>query len=162
MRSRVAKPVFVPARACAAFARGTSRAPLSHSRSASQWIAATILKVTSGSEKNDRNSAAVVKPRRLPLKVADEQGTLAVGLQDAQFDAFSRRRDAEMVAHRHLDEGRDVKQLVLLLADAGRADLARPHRKHVGVDFAKRVADLIDDQRQFAVGANSRNRPTAD
>ena len=38
--------------AVAASGRLTSRAPLSHSRRASQWIAATILKVTSGSAKN--------------------------------------------------------------------------------------------------------------
>jgi hypothetical protein len=48
----------------AASGRGTSRAPLSHSRNASQWIAATILKMTSGSEKNGRNSAAEVKVLR--------------------------------------------------------------------------------------------------
>jgi hypothetical protein len=82
-----------------------------------------------------------------------EQGTLAVGLQDAQFDAFSRRRDTETVAHRHLDEGRDVKKLVVLLAHSGLADLAWLHRKNVSVDVAKRVADLIDDQDQFASGA---------
>jgi hypothetical protein len=35
--------------AVAASGRLTSRAPLSHSRRASQWIATTILKVTSGS-----------------------------------------------------------------------------------------------------------------
>jgi hypothetical protein len=42
--------------------------------SASQWIAATTLKVTSGSAKNERNSAAVLRLRRRPLKVAARRG----------------------------------------------------------------------------------------
>jgi hypothetical protein len=47
---------------------------LSQSRNASQWIAAKIFKVTSGSEKTDRSSAGMVKARRRPLKVADSRG----------------------------------------------------------------------------------------
>ena len=108
--------------AVAAFGRGTSRAPLSHSRKASQWIAATILKVTSGSAKNARNNAARGQAAAAADEGRGEQGTFAVGLENAQFDALSGRRDAEMIAHRHLDEGRDVKQLFLLLPQAGIAD----------------------------------------
>ena len=44
--------------AAAALGRGTSRAPLSQSRNASQWIAAMILNVTSGSAENARNNPA--------------------------------------------------------------------------------------------------------
>ena len=139
--------------AAAAFGRGTSRAPLSQSRSASQWIAATILKVTSGSAKNDRSSAAVVRARRRPLKVAASRGPSRSVSRMRSLTLSSGRRNPEMIAHRHLDEGRDVKQLVLLLPDAGGADLARLHRQHVGVDVAEGVADLVDDQRQLAVGA---------
>ena len=65
-------PLFVLAGA--ALGRGTRRAPLSQSRNASQWIAATIFKVTSGSSTNDRNNAAVVRSRRRPLKVAASRG----------------------------------------------------------------------------------------
>src|SRR5580692_615486 len=58
-----------------------------------------------------------------------------------------------MIAHRHLDEGRDVKQLFLRLPDAGIADLAGLYRKDVTVDIAEGVADLIDDQGKRPVSA---------
>jgi hypothetical protein len=61
-----AKMVF----AAAALGRLISRAPLSLNRRASQWIAATILKVTSGSVRKARSSAALVRLRRVPVKVA--------------------------------------------------------------------------------------------
>jgi hypothetical protein len=60
LHSPVAKTVFTGF-AGTVLGRGTRRAPLSQSRSASQWIAATIFKVTSGNEQNDRNSVAVVR-----------------------------------------------------------------------------------------------------
>src|SRR4051812_5428016 len=82
-----------------------------------------------------------------------QQGAVTVGFENAQPDALSRRHDPEMIAHRHFDEGRDVEQLFLLLPDAGRADLARSYRQHVGVDIAKGVADLVDHQRELATAA---------
>ncbi|MEA2912699.1 MAG: hypothetical protein QOJ15_4780 [Bradyrhizobium sp.] len=84
-----------------------------------------------------------------------EQGAFAVGFQNAQFDPLSGRRDAELIAHRHLDEGRDVKQFFLLLPNAGIAEFARLYQKHVSVDVAKSVADLIDQKRKFAAGAGA-------
>src|ERR1700686_3815898 len=63
------------------------------------------------------------------------------------------QRDGKMNAERHLDEGRDVKQFCLLLPNSGFAELARLHGKYVGVDVSKRVANLIDDQGEFAVDA---------
>src|SRR5262249_25298458 len=57
-----------------------------------------------------------------------------------------------MIAHRHPGKGGDVKQLVLLLPDAGGADFAGPNRKDVGMVLAKRVADLVDDEREAAAG----------
>ena len=76
-----------------------------------------------------------------------------VGLQNPQPDAFSRRRNAEMITHRHIDEGRDVKQLVVVLPDTGDADLAGLHRKHVSVDVAEGVADLVDEKGKAAIRA---------
>src|SRR5260370_9677778 len=58
-----------------------------------------------------------------------------------------------MVAHRHPDEGGDVKQFFLLLPNSGFAELARLHGKYVSVDVPKSVANLVDDQGEFAVGA---------
>jgi len=60
--------------AAAACGRGWSLAPLSQSRSASQWMAANILKLTSGSATNDRSRAEVVSAARRPLKVAASRG----------------------------------------------------------------------------------------
>jgi hypothetical protein len=51
MRMDIAPPMF----AAAASGRGNRRAPLSQSRNASQWIAATIFKVTSGGANSDGN-----------------------------------------------------------------------------------------------------------
>jgi hypothetical protein len=47
---------------------------LTQSRKASQWIAATIFDVTSGSEKKARNSAAAVRLCRVPMKLAASRG----------------------------------------------------------------------------------------
>ena len=58
-----------------------------------------------------------------------------------------------MIAHRHLDEGRDVKQLVLHLPDAGGTRLVGIYREYVGMDIAEGVADLIDDKGKPPVGA---------
>src|SRR5690349_13140026 len=82
-----------------------------------------------------------------------EQGTTRVGLKDAEPDAFARWRYPEMIAHRHLDEGRDVEQLFLALPHAGGTDFVLPDRQHVRVDLAKGVADFVDDEREGAVGA---------
>ena len=49
LRAPADKPVVT-------FGRGTSRAPLIQSRRASQWIAATILNVTSGKARHARSS----------------------------------------------------------------------------------------------------------
>jgi hypothetical protein len=69
----LAKLVLSAAPAIGASGRGTRRAPLSQSRRARRWIAATILNVTMGGESNERNSAAVVMAWR-PLKVAAGKG----------------------------------------------------------------------------------------
>src|SRR4029079_9445050 len=82
-----------------------------------------------------------------------ERRAFAAGFQNSQLDAFARRQHTKMVAHRHFEEGRDVEQLVLLLAYAGVADVARGHGQHVGMDAAKRVAHLVDQQRQLAIRA---------
>ena len=87
------------------------------------------------------------------IESCGEQGTFAIGLQDAQPDALLRRQDPEMVAHRHLDEGRDVEQFFLALPHAGIADLVRHYRQHVGMDIAKGVAHFVDHERQLAIGA---------
>jgi hypothetical protein len=81
--------------------------------------------VTSGRRKNARSNSSVLSARRLPLKVAASRGAFAVGFQNSQPDALARRQHAKMVAHRHLDEGRDLEQFVLLLPHAGVADFAR-------------------------------------
>jgi hypothetical protein len=69
--------------------RGTNRAPLSHNRSACQWIAATILRVTSGSPAKARSSEDVVSGWRRPEKVGGEQGPFGIGLQDVQLHLFA-------------------------------------------------------------------------
>src|SRR5258708_35250613 len=56
-----------------------------------------------------------------------------------------------MIAHRQLDEGGNMKQFLLLLPDAGNAELARLHGKHVGVKIPKSVANLVDHQGEPAV-----------
>jgi len=58
-----------------------------------------------------------------------------------------------MIAHCHLDEGRDGEQFFLFLPQPGSAELAWLHRKGVGVDIAKRIADFIDDKRKLTPGA---------
>ena len=99
----------------ASFGRGTSRVPLSRSRTASQWIAATIFRVASGRAKNARSSAAVVRARRRPLKVADSAPDRAIVLQQA------------MVAEeRHKTFGGEVQHL----ARWGGPD-RRAHRREV-------------------------------
>jgi hypothetical protein len=40
-----------------------------------------------------------------------------------------------------------------LLPQPGFVEFTRLHRNHVGVEAAKRVADLVDDQRKLAAGA---------
>ncbi len=112
-----------------------------------------IFSVTSGKAKNARSNSTVLSARRRPLKVAASSGPVAVGLQDAQLDVLLRRQHPEMVAHRHLDEGRDVEQFVLALPHAGIADVSRLHRQHVRMDLAKRVAHFVDDERELAAGA---------
>ena len=124
--SALAKPVLSAASRLRHRTRH-QRAPLSHSRSASQWIAATILKVTSGNAKNDRSSAAVVRARRRPLKVAASRGPSRSVSRMRSLTLLRRRRNPEMIAHRHLDKRRDVKRLVLRLPDSRRADVAGLH-----------------------------------
>ena len=85
-----------------------------------------IFSVTSGKAKNARSNAGRVERAAAAIEGCREQRTtVLIGLQDPQLDAFSRRRDPEMVAHRHLDEGRDVEQFVLALPHAGIADVSR-------------------------------------
>jgi len=80
----------------AAFGRGISRTPLSQSRSASQWMAAMIfITVTTGSAKNERSNANVFKGAASAIEGCSEQRAIAVGFQDTQFDAISRRKNPE-------------------------------------------------------------------
>ena len=69
--------------------------------------------------------APMVRARRRPLKVAASRGPSRSVSRMRSLTSLGRRQDPEMIAHRHLDEGRDVEQLVLLLPDAGGAD-SRP------------------------------------
>ena len=44
------------------------------------------------------------------------------------------------------------KPLLLRLADAGWAHVLALHWKHIGMDIAERIPDLIDDERELAAG----------
>jgi len=139
-------PGFVPA----TFSRGTSRAPLARDECL-QWSAATILKLTSGSENNDRNSAAAVRLRRRPQNVAASRDPRCRS-QNAQLHAMSGWRHTKMIAHRHFNKGRHVKQLVWCCRTP--AWLISPGcTEECKGECRQRVADLVDDQGQFAVGA---------
>ena len=93
------------------------------------------------------------QPPPFSAECRGQNRTFCVSFQNPQPYNVTRRRHPKMIPHRYLDEGRDVKQFVLFLADTGEADLVRTDGQRVGVNFAEGVADFLDQHRKRVIGA---------
>ena len=81
------------------------------------------------------------------------EGPVAVGFQNAQLHRSGGWHNAEMVAHRHVDEGGYAEGLGVLLADAGSAFIFGVHGQGVAMDLPEGVPHFVDDARQGRIGS---------
>src|SRR3954453_9098521 len=99
-----------------------------------------------------RQQRATGQRATLPGECSRKYHAMLIGLHDSDLHLLVGRSNAEAVPRLHLHEGRDVEFLRLTLS-YGTAGSSVLHRKDVGMDFAKSVADFVDQQRKIAAAA---------
>src|SRR4051794_5421506 len=99
-----------------------------------------------------RQQRAAGQRATLPGECGREYRAMLIGLHDSDLHLLVGRGNAEAILRVHLHEWRDVELLRLALSYGAAGDRVL-HRKDVGMDFAKSVADFVDQQRNIAAVA---------
>src|SRR3954453_4471144 len=96
-----------------------------------------------------RQQRAAGQRATLPGECGGKYRTVVIGLHDSALPLLVGGSNAEAILRLHLHEWRDVELLRPALSYGTVGDRVL-HRKDVGMDFAKRVADFVDQQRKIA------------